>query len=63
MNTKKFMARRIIVERGDSMTEYPLSIATAVYDDSGVLLSVDVAPYEREIDGVEYVDGTLTFTL
>lgn len=45
------------------MTEYPLSIATAVYDDSGALLSVDVAPYEREIEGVEYVDGTLTFVL
>jgi hypothetical protein len=63
MNVKRYMSRKITVERGDSIEEYPLSIATVTYATDGTVLDVVVQPYEREIPNVEYLDTPLHFVI
>jgi hypothetical protein len=60
---KKFMSRKITIERGDSICEYPLSIATVVYAPDGSIQDVKIEPYTCEIANVEYVDTPLYFVV
>lgn len=60
----KKMSRRIdIFKKEERIATYYLSIATLFLSDSGEVMRVEVAPYEKEIAGVEYVDHPLEILL
>lgn len=56
----KVMSRHICVVKADgSETVYPLSIAEISIDSYGIVTNVEVRPFDREIEAVEYYDADL----
>lgn len=56
----KVMSRHICVVNADgSETAYPLSIAEISVDSYGVVTNVEVRPFDKEIEAVEYYDSDL----
>lgn len=56
----KVMSRHIRVVKADgSETAYPLSIAEIYIDSYGIVTNVEVRPFDKEIEAVEYYDADL----
>lgn len=60
MRQERHLSRQLTVEYPDGRRlEYHLSIATVTIDEEGLVAAVDVAPFEREEEGVTYHDRPL----
>ncbi len=60
LTVRRIMSRRIEVIQSDgSCRRFGLSIAVVSIDSKGIVLDVQIKPFEREIAGVEYYDKTL----